>query len=126
MLHVIVQDSKADHQLLIRSLRFVQALQQNANPITQLCFSHAVQGSQSSISNTITLISQELTCARVDLAHLSLSNVFSCLQEKSPASEDVVSKSFFIRDLLDMRLSMNDHDLSADELDEMLNYLCTQ
>jgi len=125
LLHRICQDIPIEDQIYIRFIKFFSTLLLSSNPIVTLCVSLALNGSRSSISNTISHISLLTNIPRHEIPY-SVSH-FSLNEENFDSNE-----ASLISDLLKMRnehlfsISRENFDrLSLEEISFALNALCT-
>ena len=119
LLHRICDDHEVVVQLLSRCITFMNTIVKSCNYLTNLCLRIAINGSQSYVSNTMSLISELSHISRYDLCNMS-SLVFrrKCVPPHDPALHDTVR---VICDILTNSIDF----LTAAQLKDMLYILCT-
>ena len=118
LLPYIVDDMSPDLQLYQRLLTFIKNISRSQNYITDICYKLAVYGSGSPVSNSMSVLCNVLSTTRHELH----------AQGKITMPPYVTNLSIcasVIRDLLYMRFNPTDWVLSGDEIDFMLEELCT-
>ena len=124
LLHQICQDIPVHNQICIRFIKFFNAAINSSNSVIKLCASLALNGSGSSISNSLSHISHKNRTARHDLI-----NSFSALRYNNVLFN---SETSLIIDLLIMRHVISspchvyyENSLTFYEISFALNVLCT-
>lgn len=129
-LHLICNDSPIEIQLYTRFVKFFRSAISSGNSIVSLCAMLALNGSRSSISNSLSLISQVLNKSRFAIAHEAPSLVDASSKDDDP---DDIAISVFIQNVLDDRwfTSVFPHHttaivpLNVAEINIILNEICT-
>ncbi len=125
MLHYICDDIPLVEQLYSRVLSFVKSLQISTNSITGLCYKLVMDGSQSAVSNSISVISKHYHIDRANVYTIRTRDYEQCLR----ANDTHAIHASVVRDLLYMQ-----HDikygrpapLDTEQINFMLSNLCTQ
>ena len=114
LLHHICVDHDVETQLLSRVLKFMKTVSESGNYLSQLCKKLAIDGSHSSLCQTVTLISHKCNMPRESICDIS-PTMYQCKRH-----EPVTVTSSVIRDLLLGNVSI----LSAAERNALLRELC--
>ena len=122
LLNEICDDMSVQDQLYIRFINFYKSLINSGNNITQTCAKLALQGSNSVVSNNITIISRHMAKSRFEITLVNKSHFHNNVTISDEAS--------VIRDILHMKhynmfTPTCSQLLNQDELDFMLMTLCT-
>ena len=95
LLSEICGDMPVQDQLYVRFINFYKSLINSGNNITKTCVKLALQGSNSIVSNNITIISSHLSKSRFEITHVNKSHFHSNVTISDEAS--------VIRDVLYMK-----------------------
>ncbi len=121
MLNYICDDIPVFTQLCNRFIKFLRSLQNSKNPLINTCYKLIILGSQSSVSNSVSIVTEYLNC---DRGRTAFANTVHNIDYDST---DAI-KSNVVRDLLHMKHMSkynNNTFLSYDEISFLLNELCT-
>ena len=125
LLPYICDDCPPNEQLYFRVISLCKSLANTDNNLSRICYAHAVSGSGSSVSNTISVISSRWAVPRKDICNITRSQ--PSIHNNNPDNE---IRASIIRDLLLMKY-MNRTDISSpvldiDDINYMLTTLCTE
>ena len=125
LLPYICDDCPPNEQLYFRVIYPCKSLANTDNNLPIICYAHAVSGSGSSVSNTISVISSRWAVPRKDICNITRSQL--SIHNDNP--DNVISASI-IRDQLLIKY-MNRTDISSpvvdiDDIDYMLTTICIE
>jgi hypothetical protein len=86
LLNEICSDMPVQDQLYVRFINFYKSLINSGNTITKTCAKLALQGSNSIVSNSITIISSHLSKSRFEITHVNKSHFHSNVTISDEAS----------------------------------------
>ena len=122
LLHLICDDMPLMDQLYARSVSFMRGLNASANHLTRLCYNIIINGSGSSVSNTLSILRERYRVTRQDICRINVTNYIPHV------IEDEIMASM-VRDLITMRHGSGCWDtangFSHDEIEFMINHICT-
>ena len=122
LLPYICDDIPVNTQLYIRCVKFIRSLHLSPNPVTNMCYKLALHGSRSNTCKNINHISSVYRVSRHNLYNLEINNMY-------PIQHVNNSYASIVRDMLDLRYrrirSMFATNLSADEINDIIHYVCT-
>ena len=95
LLHQICSDIPVLEQLYSRFINFIKGLNNSNNQVTNMCVNIALQGSNSIVSNNITIVSNYLSVSRYNIPY---SNIHQIVRNSTVSDTAQV-----IKDLLDMK-----------------------
>jgi hypothetical protein len=124
LLHLICNDVVIETQIYLRFVKFFKSVIFSPNEIVFRCAMLALHGSRSSISNSLSLISNVCNTSRLNIAH------GNCIFESNTADGDNEAIAVFIQNLLYDRwfTSLFPHSnafLNRDEITEIITQVCT-
>ena len=121
LLNEICGDMPVQDQLYIRFINFYRSLLNSNNMLTRACANMALQGSNSTVSNNITIISRHISKSRCEIVNVH-----------KPQFDDVTisDDASVIRDILytkhcNLFTPTYSSFLTNEQLNFMLNTLCT-
>ena len=120
LLNEICDDIPVHEQLHSRFINFYKSLLNSSNAITNTCAKLALHGSNSVVSNNITIVCSRMSISRFEISHVTKSHFHT----NTPISDE----ASVIRDILLMKhqnLFTCSSFFNSDELDFMLKTLCT-
>ena len=121
LLNGICNDIPVKDQLLRRSLKFILSILESSNRLVYMCGQLAIQGSNSNVSNNITLLCNTLSIPRHNIKEKRNYNV-----KTKPLTDEIVLIRNILNDLHSSKfMATNNVLLDVNELTFVLNYLCT-
>ena len=125
LLHHICIDKPVNDQLYKRFINFIKQLYQSENALSKLCYKLAVNGSGSSLSNSMNVIS-----SHYNIPKNTLTLYKQCILHNIPSSENIVNANI-IRDMVSMRDGVYNNVegekpvFTCDEIEFVIQFLCT-
>ena len=98
----------------------------SSNCCTRFCGKLSINGSKSDLSNSINFICSKYNINKYQIADMPASDALICLCEVryEKLSENVLKSAGAIKDLLCLKES-NDNNFTVNEIDTMIEYICT-
>lgn len=120
LIHLICEDSTPLVQLHKRLVKFLFIMLKSKNTLINLCANLAINGSSSKICNSINHISYLYGIDKYNLDCTSVNNII----DTSSSNEDLL----LVGNIIDLCFLRDSHNniFSKDEINFMLNYLCTR
>jgi hypothetical protein len=127
LLNIICNDYSAEIQLHKRFLKCIHSNLTSKNKCIQTCSRIVLSASKSRISNSLNHVCQMYHLRKDKLSVLRLNDVMNTIHHTymSKVNIDDVRKASFISELLNIRENMYNTELTADEINFMINELCT-
>ena len=126
LLHNICDDVRIDKQLYVRFIKFMNQLRTSDNTLTKLCYNMAINGSSSSISNSISHLSYIMNVSREEVLKVSFYKDMRSHEQDTYAAHANIIKELMLERNTNNISNVDDTFLSVDEMSIIINYLCTE
>ena len=127
LLHIICNDFTAEVQLHKRFMRFIHSIMNSNNECVKLCSKIVMGGSRSQISDSINHICHLYNIRKDQLMTLNLHEIMGKIHKchVSTMSKDDIIKASIINDMLYLRDNLHCTELTSDEIEYIIDDLCT-
>ena len=122
MLHLLVQDKPIECQLILRAVKFYQAIIKSDNTIVQVCGQLALNGSRSKVSNSINYIAYKCSLSKYDIMYHKKIGELKCILETTECEDNCIRCG----NVLDLFLKQEQKGFFTEsEIKYMIDFLCT-